>query len=381
MSYGLREKTLSRREMLGTMGLAAIALSGCQSLLNKKLETQKPTLGLAYVAGSNRHTLEGHAESALRAQAITARLQDFAAPRISIPDRSATLEELLLVHDRDYIRSIEAAKTPGQFLTKSRWSPYGGPYAFEAASLAVGASIDLARAVADGKIQNGFALTRPPGHHARAKSSAGYCIFNNVAVATRALQRAGKRRIAIVDIDIHHGDGTEEIFYRDADVLYVSTHQNDWPYTGAIEKIGEGAGRGTNINIALPFRTGDAGLRKAYEEVVIPALRRFQPEIILVSAGFDTHWRDPQGSFNCSLQGLYEISKLLNAAATEVCQGKIAYILEGGYQLEALSYGVMNLVSGLANKDHVAFDPLGRSGVPDADVTEVLRKVRKIHGL
>ncbi len=367
--------------MLGTMGLAALALSGCQSLLNKTALTTKPTLGLAYVAGSNRHTLEGHAESALRAQAIVSRLQGLTTPFSTISDRAANLDELLLVHDREYIRSVEIAKTAGQFLTKSRWSPYGGPYAFEAASLAAGAAIDLARSLDEGRLQNGFAITRPPGHHARAKSSAGYCIFNNVAIATRALQKTKKRRIAIVDIDIHHGDGTEETFYRDADVLYVSTHQNDWPYTGSIEKIGEGPGRGTNINIALPFRTGDEGLKKAYEDVVIPAIRRFQPEIILVSTGFDTHWKDPQGSFNCTLRGLYEITQLLNQAAREICHGKIAYILEGGYNLEALSLGSLNLVQGLASPDYVAIDPIGRPNVADADVTEVLRKVRKIHGL
>lgn len=372
--------TLSRREMLGTLGLAALTLSGCQSLLNTKA-LAKPVLGLAYVSGSNRHTLEGHAESALRAEAISSKLKSLSLPAMPIADRAATLEELLLVHDREYIRSIENAKTAGQFLTKSRWSPYGGPYAYEAASLAVGASIDLVHAVADGKVQNGFAITRPPGHHARAKSSGGYCIFNNVAVAARSLQKSGKRRVAIVDIDIHHGDGTEETFYRDGEVLYISTHQNDWPYTGAIEKMGEGAGRGTNINIALPFRTGDAGLKRAYEEVVIPALRKFKPDIILVSAGFDTHWRDPQGSFNCSLQGIYEISRLLNLAAAEICQGKIAYLLEGGYQLEVLSYAAANIVSGLVNPRHEVMDPLGNSGLADADVSEVLRKVRKLHGL
>lgn len=392
MSFG--EKTLSRREMLGTLGLAALTLSGCQSLLNSSSTANRspfapnhPPLGLAYVTGANRHTLQGHAESALRAEAVVSRLKPLAGKASLIPDRMASLEELLLVHDRDYIRSIEAKRTAGTFFTKSRWSPYAGPYAFEAASLAVGASIDLARAVADGRVRNGFAVTRPPGHHARANSAGGYCIFNNAAIAARALQTERKRRIAIVDIDVHHGNGIEEAFYREPSVLYISTHQNDWPFTGALEKTGEGPARGTNINIPLPPQTGDVGLKSVYKEIVIPALRRFQPEIILVAAGFDTHWRDPQGSFICSLTGIQQITSLLNDAALEICQGRIVYLLEGGYQLDALSQGVKNVVVDLLKTDRTAFsdveieNSMGSSGLSEADVSDVIRNVRKLHGI
>ncbi len=383
---------ISRRKMLGLIGVAGAALAGCQT--NPKPFTPpgpalvfgKSETGLALGDESFHHTLEGHPENALRLKAIKDSLLEAQRggrirPLFSISPRVATIEEIRLVHELDYIQKIERASAPGEFLTKSKWSPYGGPAAFKAAASAVAASTDLVRAVFEKRIRNGFAVVRPPGHHAGVSQAAGYCIFNNIAVAVRALQKTEKCRVAIVDFDQHHGNGIEDVFYRDGNVLYVSTHQQDWPHTGKIDRTGEDAGKGTNVNIPLPYGTGDLGLAKVYDEVVLPVLRRFKPDIIVAAAGFDTHWRDYQGSFILSLPGISEISRKIKRAADELCDGRVAYVLEGGYQLSVLAAGVTGIVSDLSGSVAPIVDPYGASVDKEASVTEVIRKVRKIHKL
>ncbi|CAN5552277.1 histone deacetylase [soil metagenome] len=386
--------SLSRRELLGLFGTVAagaagFSLLGCQS--KTKLVTPTSATGLAVASGSDVHTLDGHPESAARTREIlnilrTSESSGLVAGLHRLPSRSATLAELERVHSKEYVARIQAATKPGTFITSSRWSPYAGPHAFTAACAAAGSALELATAIDDGRVRNGFAVVRPPGHHAGRDSAAGYCIFNNVAIAAKSLQAEKHRRIAIVDFDVHHGNGIQDTFYQDGDVLYISTHQDDWPFTGKIEMIGEGRGLGTNINIALPLHTGDDGIKKAYDQIVVPALRRFKPDLILVAAGFDGHWRDPQGSFELSLGGLADICSTLNHAALELCGGKIGYILEGGYQLEVLGSGVSNALSLLSFGENstarrTRLDPFGPSAAKTADVDGVLRIVRKIHRL
>ncbi len=383
---------LSRRKMLGMIGVAGVAVAGCQ-IKPKQGTESSPTLvigksetGLALADEAFSHTLEGHPENALRLKVIKHSLLSAQGngrfpPLFSIPSRTATIEELRLVHEPDYIDKIQRALTVGEFLTKSKWSPYGGPAAFTAAASSVAASIDLVRAIYEKRIRNGFAIVRPPGHHAGANQAAGYCIFNNTAVAVRSLQKTQKCRVAIVDFDQHHGSGIEEVFYLDENVLYVSTHQDDWPHTGKIDRIGEGAAKGTNVNIPLPYGTGDSGLAKVYDEVVVPLLHRFKPDIIVVAAGFDTHWRDYQGSFILSLSGISEISRKIKQAAEVLCGGRVAYVLEGGYQLSVLAAGVSNIVGDLCGSVKPVIDPYGASVDKEASVASVISKVRKIHRL
>jgi acetoin utilization deacetylase AcuC-like enzyme len=397
----MKSTPLTRREMLGLLavtaaGSASLSLMSCESkpklvasAAGLPLHYGESQTGIAVPTGSEKHTLFGHPESRARTDAILKTLQerqaDGSLPRLHrLEERIATTEELSRVHSNEYILRVRNATQAGTYLSDSRWAPYGGPFAFSAAASAAGSALALLHAIDRGRIRNGFSLSRPPGHHAGRDHSAGYCIFNNVAVAVRSLLETKQRRIAIVDFDVHHGDGIQDCFYHDANVLYISTHQDDWPFTGKLEMTGEGPGRGKNINIPLPLHTGDDGLLQANEQVVLPALRRFKPEMIVVAAGFDGHWRDPQGSFELSISGLTKISQRLNEVAKELCDGKIAYVLEGGYQLEVLGCAAANIFS-LLNPGVTANskfpDPFGRSTSPIANVTETIRKVRKIHKL
>lgn len=388
--------------MLGLLG-SSVVLAGCQAMPRgsegASFKTEKSlgpipdlsfspvaTTGLSVDPLSFQHTLAGHPENALRATAILDRLKSAQSkgyiPTLGkISTRVATSDELALAHKRSYIELVQKTKTSNSYFTKSRWSPYGGPYAFEAAAAAAGQTIELVTALHEKRIRNGFAITRPPGHHAGFDSARGYCIFNNIAIAARALQKLKPQRIAIVDFDVHHGNGIQDIFYRDSDVLYISSHQADWPHTGAIDQTGEGPGRGTNINIPLPYQTGDLGLKRVYEQIVRPALRRFKPDIIIAAAGFDSHWRDYQGSFSLSLQGIDQITKIIHEAAQELCDGRIAFVLEGGYQLEVLATGVANLISQISGTNNEPVDTFGHNDEAEADVVSIIKKVQKIHRL
>lgn len=395
----MRNPTFSRRQLLGILGTTSLGLAACQVLPKNESAADENTssrfqalkfgeskTGFAISPQTELHTLDGHPENARRAQVIVeeiAKAQNVSGlgPLHKIANRAATFDELARVHKPEYIQSVQSLVTPASYFSKSRWSPYGGPNAYEAAAHSAGLAITLVTAIDQKQIRNGFALCRPPGHHATADQAMGYCIFNNIAVAVQSLQSSRRRRIAVVDFDVHHGNGIQDIFYRDADVLYISTHQNEWPHTGAIEKIGEGPGKGLNINVPLPFRTGDRGLLKVYEQVVRPALDRFKPEMIVAAAGFDSHWRDYQGSFILSLQGIQQIAELLNDAAVAFCEGRIAYVLEGGYQQEVLAAGAANLVRYLAGSNAALNDPFGSSDLAEADVSSIVSKVRRLHRL
>ena len=396
----------SRRNMLGLIGVTAgTGLIGCQT--NKKIETAKTgifvtrdaikfaeqaSVGLATCHGADEHSLQGHPESRLRTEVIEAAVVSAQSKKYlkefrAVPERPASVQEILRVHSIEYVEQIQKASRSGVYLTQDRWAPYGGPHAFQAACASAGAAISLVRSIDEKRFKSGFALTRPPGHHASRDSSGGYCLFNNIAIAVRDLQERKRAegviaRVAIVDVDVHHGNGIQDTFYQDPNVLYISSHQNDWPFTGAIDKGGKGAGIGTNINIPLPFDTGDAGLRSVYQHVVEPALNRFKPDCIVVATGFDTHWRDYQGSFILSNSGILEITKLLCDVAKKLCDGKIGFVLEGGYQLETLASASVNLLGLLAGAESSSFqDSFGKSDRKEADVSSVTEKVRKIHKL
>ena len=401
--------TFSRRRLLGQMaGLAGASVTtslvGCQTIPGAFNSTKPASdasaairfgdtgrVGLALCQATAQHSLFGHPENAERANSIyrgiasAQRDQKIAAFR-RVVDSQAHIEQVLRVHSKRYVESVSQSLAAGRYLTKNRWSPYGSPAILEAALTAAGAATELIRGIHEGKFKTGFAITRPPGHHSLPEASGGYCIFNNIAIAVRDLQSnvppaAAVPRVAIVDIDVHHGNGLQDIFYSDPNVLYISTHQNDWPFTGAIDKTGAGAGRGTNINIPLPYDTGDEGLRSVYEHVVVPALRRFKPELIAVATGFDTHWRDYQGSFITSNRGIAKICEILSQTAEEVCSGKIGFVLEGGYQLKVLEAAAANLVGMLSGSSASLVDEFGGPDRSEAEVNGVIKKVLDLHRL
>ena len=248
-----------------------------------------------------------------------------------VEPRPATREELLRVHDEAYVASIEAVRGRAAMLDADTFT---SPESVEIAFLAAGAAVQAAEHAIDSG-ETAFALVRPPGHHAERDTAMGFCLFNNVAAAAAAALARGLRRVAVVDIDVHHGNGTQWIFYDSPRVFYMSTHQFPfYPGTGAATEVGSGEGRGFTLNIPLPAGAGDADYELAYNDIA-EAIERYQPQLLLVSAGYDAHVEDPLASMRVSTDGYAMVVGILRRAARAVgCP--MALVTEGGYDLEAL---------------------------------------------
>lgn len=261
--------------------------------------------------------------------------------------RVATGEEILRVHGAAHLEALHAARGKrATFDPDTRASPGS----VEAAELAAGGTIDLALGVAKGELPPGLALIRPPGHHATRDRMMGFCMLNNVAIAAEALRANGlAERIAIYDFDVHHGNGTEAIFYEDPNVFYLSTHQ--WPLypgTGPRHARGRGRGEGTTLNAPLPEGTNDETIVDISREALIPAVESFAPDFMLLSMGFDAHIDDPLGGFALTARGFRELTLLWRDLAERVSKGRIAGVLEGGYDLDALGASVVEVLDGWA---------------------------------
>jgi acetoin utilization deacetylase AcuC-like enzyme len=256
--------------------------------------------------------------------------------RMVVPAREALDSELARVHEPNYLSRLDKHLHRGS----GNLDPdtYFNKSTREAAWLAAGGVIDLTTTLLNGSARRGVALLRPPGHHAVASSSMGFCLLNNVAVAASAALASGLSRVAIVDWDVHHGNGTQAMFYDDPRVLFVSLHQYPfYPGTGAPDEIGRGAGRGYTVNLALPAGSGPETYGAAFRAVVLPVLQAFHPELVLVSAGFDAHERDPLASMNLDQTSYAALASALLEIVDAEGHGRIAFILEGGYDLGALS--------------------------------------------
>jgi acetoin utilization deacetylase AcuC-like enzyme len=259
---------------------------------------------------------------------------------------------------------------------------YVSPRSFEAALMAAGGVIRAAEGVLSGEIANAFALVRPPGHHATPGRAMGFCLFNNVALAARAaLTEDGIERVFIADFDVHHGNGTQDVFADDPHVFYFSTHQYPYyPGTGAMRDVGRNAGAGTVLNVPLPTRVGDQGYAQVFGQLVWPLAERFDPDLILVSAGYDGHWNDPLAHMNLSLAGYAHMQRELVKMADRWCEGRIVFTLEGGYQLDALAYGVSNAFYALLGDDTV-IDPMGPSPRSERSLGKLIQDLRELHHL
>ena len=328
------------------------------------------------------HNLEGHPESAKRLNSIYSKLEnDIIFSRLlKINARSATKEELILCHSSDYIERVErVCKNGGGYLDQDT---YTNTHTFHAATIAVGGLISLTKAVIENKIKNGIALVRPPGHHALAENGMGFCIFGNVAIASKAaIKNFNIKKAAIVDIDVHHGNGTQELIGNNPNILFISTHQYPfYPGTGAIKEMGTNEAKGTIINIPLQPHTNDESFKIIYEEIIIPALKKFKPEIIFVSAGYDSHWMDPLANMGLSLNGYSWISKKLVETAEEICSGKIVFTLEGGYNLDILATGVLNSIKSMMGEINFE-DPFSLSTHQSPDLSELVNQLKQIHSL
>ncbi|MBN1878190.1 MAG: histone deacetylase [Anaerolineae bacterium] len=340
------------------------------------------TTGYVYDPVFLAHTKRGHPESAERLSAIMSELEDSDLKEmlVHVPSRAAEPEELALIHDITYIAQVKSlSQAGGGYLDMDT---YVTPYTYEAAAKAAGSTVDLTLTVLDGKLDNGFALVRPPGHHALRFQGMGFCVFNNIVLAARvAQQQRDIERVAIVDFDVHHGNGTQPMTEEDPTILFISTHQYPfYPGTGGLHEIGKGAGEGYTVNLPLRVGVDDAGFVDLYREIVIPSLQRFKPDLMLVSAGYDAHWDDPLAGLALSLAGYAAISKMLVMAAETLCQGRIIFVLEGGYNLPVLRVGVANTFRALLNRNDFA-DPVGPSPYTPADLTEYIAEAKHIHDL
>ena len=318
-----------------------------------------------------------HPERPERLDAIDLALRSFEGPLQTIEPRPATDEEILHAHGRDHLERLRALS--GQ---SARLDPdtYSAPHSFEVARLAAGATIDLAAAVACGAAPNGFALIRPPGHHAEPDRAMGFCLLNQVAIAAQTLRTEhGLQRIAILDWDVHHGNGTQARFWDDPNLLYLSLHQYPlYPGTGALGEVGSSRAEGATVNLPLPAGCGDAEYGAVFREVVVPVLFEFAPEFILVSAGFDAEARDPLASMRMSPEGFRQMAEQLLQVADEVCGGRVALALEGGYDLEALGECVCEVTRALSRGGIPPRPPPEGSSTPRS--RDLVADFREAHG-
>lgn len=292
----------------------------------------------------------GHPESPLRYQAID-HLLTSKGFKNRVKPRPATKEELLLCHTEPYLHLVEQNM---QLCAQSRvfdgsYSLSTGdvqicPDSLQAALLSAGAALTGVDLVMEKKAKNVFSYLRPPGHHACTNKGMGFCIFNSAAIAARYVQKKyGLKRVLIVDWDVHHGNGTQEIFDADPTVFYFSTHQKDlYPGTGSIEERGIGPAEGTKLNFPInPGLTSRHHVLAAFQKPLVEAMLKFQPEFVIISAGFDAHYLDPLGGFNLTEQDFSELTSIVMQIANEYAGDKIVSLLEGGYHLEALAYSAL----------------------------------------
>jgi acetoin utilization deacetylase AcuC-like enzyme len=280
----------------------------------------------------------GHPERPERIQSLLEMVRARPAEGlVRVDPRPAAPEEITLNHDTDHLARVAA--TMGRSRTAFDADTPASARSYETALLATGGLVALVDAIMQGEVDNGFALVRPPGHHAEYDRAMGFCLFNNVAIAARVLrQRHGLERVLIMDWDLHHGNGTQHSFYDDPGILYVSTHQYPYyPGTGAAREVGRGAGAGYTVNIPLAAGSGDAELVEVFGHVVEPVVRQYRPQFVLVSAGFDCHRRDPLGGLTATEDGVAVMARALLRAAHESADGRLAAVLEGGYDLAAIT--------------------------------------------
>ncbi|XP_039126180.1 histone deacetylase 14 isoform X1 [Dioscorea cayenensis subsp. rotundata] len=355
------------------------------------------------VAPAMGHNKESHPESNLRVPAIVDALERMElTPKHRGPVvyelqkfRPASMDDIASVHARAYVAGLEKAMSQaseeGLIFIDGSGPTYATPTTFQESLVAAGAGISLVDSVVTASSMNsnppiGFALIRPPGHHAVPDGPMGFCVFGNIAVAARHAQRVhGLKRVFIIDFDVHHGNGTCDAFYDDPDIFFLSTHQvGSYPGTGKIDQVGQGSGEGTTLNMPLPGGSGDTSMRSVFDEVIVPCAQRFKPDIILISAGYDAHVLDPLAGLQFTTATYYMLASNIKQLAQELCGGRCVFFLEGGYNLQSLSNSVADSFRAFLTEPSMAsqFDnPAALYEEPLSKVKQVIQKVKYIHSL
>ncbi|CAI8619145.1 unnamed protein product [Vicia faba] len=355
------------------------------------------------VAPSMGHNQESHPESHFRVPAIVKALEKMeltskfrGSEVIELQNfEPASADDIASVHARAYVYGLEKfmdqALEKGLILIEGSGPTYATSTTFQESIIAAGAGLALVDSVvAASKIMKdpptGFALIRPPGHHAVPKGPMGFCIFGNVAIAARHAQRVhGLKRVFIIDFDVHHGNGTNDAFYDDPDVFFLSFHQDgSYPGTGKFDEVGSGDGEGTTLNLPLPGGSGDTAIRTVFEEVIVPCAQRFKPDIILVSAGYDGHVLDELANLQLTTGTYYMLASSIKQLAKDLCGGRCVFFLEGGYNLKSLSYSVADTFRALLGDKSLAgeFDnPNILYEEPTKKVKQAIQRIKHLHSL
>lgn len=281
---------------------------------------------------------------------LTAKMEYIAA-------RAATEEELTVYHTQEFIAGVQKHVEGGP--NRGDWGEIEidtplSQGSFEAAIFAAGGAINAVQAVMSGRVRNAYALLRPPGHHALSNRAMGFCIFNNAVIAAHYARNVyDLERIMIVDWDVHHGNGTQDAFYADPGILFVSLHQHDWypKLSGELDQVGTGRGTGFTVNIPLPAGTGDRGYRAAFEQLVVPIGMQYKPQLLIISAGQDANWLDPLAQMMVTQSGFRKMSELMTGLSEAVCEGRLIMLQEGGYSAAYVPYCTVAVVEPLLDLD------------------------------
>jgi acetoin utilization deacetylase AcuC-like enzyme len=344
----------------------------------------EPTTVYATHPRYTEHDFPGHPENANRIRAVWRGLDES-----GLSERMQRLEPqpletdaVLTVHTADYLDLLRRVSAMPR-TTHLDADTYAGPDALTIAQLSAGGVVAAVDRVLSGDAGNGLAAVRPPGHHAMPDLAMGFCLLGNVAIAAkRAQTQYSIERVLIVDYDVHHGNGTEAMFYDDPSVLYISTHQYPfYPGTGAATDIGTGQGEGYTINIPLPAGSGDTNYTTVFEQIVWPAVERFEPQLVLVSVGFDAYWADPLAEMQLTLSGYSHLAGEVISMAQRYCGGKVVFMLEGGYHPDALRYGVSNVARLLLGDPPTDPPDAAPDVFGEPDIAGLIARLQRLHQL